>query len=388
MSAANEVFNIEEHIKDFVTEENKEEINVIVEEFKRGHFLNVLNKTKRFREGHEVDKPLERILLLLDATCHSQLGEGKRGAEIIMDLYKESEKNRQVPVTTTIDDLLLYGNIAFMNDYKLARRILSDAVNQIEKQEDFDPMKAASTYLILGEAEEQLEKLVRATRYFEQGLAYFQKANEVDKHLIAFLHFKLGTLHSSLNKIDEAIKHLQKAMELAGELNNIEMKINSMVSLGRMYGTKKEYDKAGSYLKEALPLLEGSTLENKIAHAEAYTELAYNCFDQSQLDEAVPYYEKAINIHLNLPRYSSRELGMILMQYAYCLEHKENPDKTAAGKNYEKAIEELEKTNDDELLENALADIIAFFESTKNGKKKRFYENKFVKLTNDRMNKI
>ncbi|WP_087972095.1 hypothetical protein [Oceanobacillus rekensis] len=85
-------------------------MEVIVEELKRGHFPNVLSKTKAFREKHETN--------------------GK-----------------------SIDDLILYGDLAFMCDYKLARRIMSDAVKQIENVKAYDQQKAAHAYLVLGEAE-------------------------------------------------------------------------------------------------------------------------------------------------------------------------------------------------------------------------------------------
>ncbi|WP_226037461.1 tetratricopeptide repeat protein [Aquibacillus saliphilus] len=370
-----DIFNAKENISEFINERNKDDLEVIVEEFKRGHFPNVLSKTKVFRAKHETNKNLLRILSLLDATCHSQIGEGKRAADIIMNMYQDSHEK-------SVDDLILYGNLAFMCDYKLARRIMSVAVKQLENEDALDQMKAARAYLVLGEAEENLENFVRAIKYYKRGLIYFQKEKERDRQMILFLHFKLGALLSLNNDTREAIDYLQKTIELATEESNIEIKINSLVSIAKIYGSKNEYVKAITYLNEVIPMLEGSTLANKLAHAEAYTEMAYNYFDQSLHDQAVPYYQKAIAIHLKLPNYSVRELGMIYMQYAYCLEHKEHPNKLLAGKNYEKALVQLEKTNDQELLENAFAAIIAFFESTDNQKKKHFYENKFVELTN------
>jgi tetratricopeptide (TPR) repeat protein len=368
-----DIFNLDESIKDFINETNKDDLNAIVEEFKRGLFSIVLSKTKQFRKEYEMDPGLERILSLVDATSYSQTGENKQAAEIIRSMYEDSNKK-------SIDDLILYGNLAFMCDYKLTRKIMSDAVKQIENEQDFDRLKTAHAYLALGEAEEKLEKYVRAIKYYKKGLSFFRPE---DRQMTLFLHYKLGALHSMINETDEAIDYLQKTIELANE-DNIEIKMNSLVSIAKMYGSKDEYEKAFTYLKEVIPMFEGSSLANKLVHAEAYTEMAFNYFDQSQLDEAVPYYDKAIEIHLKLPQHSARELGMIYMQYAYCNEHKEQPDKVLAAKNYEKAIEQLEKGNDPALLENALADIIAFFASSGNNKKKRFYENKFVKLTNEK----
>src|SRR5699024_3627571 len=90
------------------------------------------------------------------------------------------------------------------------------------------------------------------------------------------------------------------------------------------------------------------------------------------------YYKQAIKVYQQLPQYPARTVGMIYMQYAYCLEHQENSNKKQAGKAYVKAIECLKKANDPELQENALADVIAFFSVNHNKKKKKHFEEKLV----------
>jgi len=278
-----------------------------------------------------------------------------------------------------VDELILYGNLAFMSDYRLARKIMSDAIKKMEAVGEEASTRIARAYLVLGEAEENLEKFPRAIKYYQRSLRILQDDEDGEMHL--FLHYKLGALHSSINEIDQAISYLQKTLELA-EGKNEEMKINSLVSMAIMHGSRDEGEKAVPYLKEALPLLENSSLKNKVVHAEAHTEMAFYYFNQSILDQAIPHYEKAIKMYKNLPTYSARKLGMIYMQYAYSLEHQTKPEKSHAGRIYEKAIEQLEKTEDRELLENALADVISFFDQTNNTKKKRLYENKFVEMTN------
>src|SRR5699024_12264524 len=99
--------------------------------------------------------------------------------------------------------------------------------------------------------------------------------------------------------------------------------------------------------------------------------LAFYYFTKSKLKEAIPYYEQAINTYMKKPRYSARMLGMIYMQYAYCLNHEEEANKAQAGQTYERAIELLEKANDPEILDNASADVIALFNKTKEDKQMR-----------------
>ena len=227
-----DIFNLDDNIKEFINETNKGDLNGIADAFKQSDFSNVLLKTKEFREEHETNEGLARILSILDATCHSQIGEAKQAADIILNLYQDSNDK-------TIDDLILYGDLAFMCDLKLARKIMSEAVNQIENTGHFDPIKTAHVYLILGEAEENLEKFVRAIKYYKRGLTFIQGEKNQDRQMVLFLHFKLGALHSMINQTDEAIDYLEKTIELTEESDR-EIKINSLVSIARMYGSIEE----------------------------------------------------------------------------------------------------------------------------------------------------
>ncbi|WP_176555787.1 tetratricopeptide repeat protein [Virgibacillus ndiopensis] len=367
-----DIFNLNEQLEKVSNDTNKEDVTLLLEEFKRGHYPNVLSKSALFREKYNDSKDFIQVLLLIEAISHAEIGEYRAAAEIIQKLYSETN-------TEESSKLVMLGELAFMSDYKLARRIMSNAVKQMEEEQESDRIRLARGYLVLGEIEEKLEKFVRAIKYYKVGLTYFQEDDQRDKYMILYLHFKIGMLYSTKNDQTQAIDYLEKTIELADE--NPEMKINSYVSLAKIYGSKDDNETAFPYLKEALAMLEVSTLTKTLIHAETLTEMAFYYFDQSKLDEAIPYYTKAITIYNQLKETSARKLGMIYMQYAYSLEHKEKSDKQRASKNYENAIVLLEKTNDRELLENALADVISFFDATNNAKKKRHYENKFVKMT-------
>ncbi|WP_106497836.1 tetratricopeptide repeat protein [Lentibacillus sp. Marseille-P4043] len=371
--ANKDILNLEEQFEQTMNEANKDDLQELLEEFKRNHFPNVLSKSAQLRDKYQDNKQLVELLMLLEAVSHAQIEEFRRSSEIIQQLYNDAD-------SMSGNELITLGELAFMSDYKLARRILSDAVKRMETEAEPDRIKLARGYLVLGEAEEQLEKFTRAIKYFKQGLTYFQADDIRDKYMILYLHFKIGMLYSTKNEQKEAIEYLQKAVELADE--NKEMKINSLVSLAKIYGSRNDNEMAYSYLKETLGLIDDSALSETLVHAEALIEMAFYYFDQSKLDEAVPYYQRAIDMYKKQPGKSDRKLGMVYMQYAYCLEHKDKEDKHLAGVNYERAIEQLEKIKDRELLENAFADVIAFFDATNNTKKKRIYENKFVKMVN------
>src|SRR5699024_10543639 len=111
--------------------------------------------------------------------------------------------------------------------------------------------------------------------------------------------------------------YLDKTIELAGEEHE-DIKINSLVSIAKTYGSMEKDEKAFEYLSRALPLFENSGLENRMVHAEALTEMAFYYFNQSMLEDAISYYEDTIRVYRKLSTYSARKLGMIYMQYAYC----------------------------------------------------------------------
>ncbi|ALX47287.1 tetratricopeptide repeat protein [Lentibacillus amyloliquefaciens] len=365
-----DILDLNEHFQDNMFSEYRAELEELLEEFKRGHYPNVLTKSADLRSNEDLNRELRDKLRMVEAISHSEIGEAKASSEIITELYQDS----------TIEWMLL-GEMAYMCDFKLARRILSAAVKEMEENGEQDPIKLARGYLVLAEAEENLEKYVRAIKYFKKGLTYFQGDESPDQYMILYLHFKIGMMYSMRNEADESLHYLSNLIDMAGDSNE-DLKINSLVTIAKTFGSKNENEKAYPYLEEALDLLEGSSLENKITHAEALTEMAFYYFEQSQLTMAVPYYEKAINIYKRLNQSSHRKAGMIYMQYAYCLEHMEQPNLKKAGNSYENAIDKLELTKDSELLENALADVIAFFDNTADQKTKRKYENKFVELTN------
>ncbi|MEN1967100.1 tetratricopeptide repeat protein [Lentibacillus sp. N15] len=367
-----DILNLEEQFEQVKNQTNQADLLVLLEEIKRNHFPNVLSKSAQYREKYRDDNQLVKLLLLIEAVSHAQIGEYKQATAIMEGLYAKADD-------LTGSELVVFGELAFMSDYKLARRILSDAVKRMEEAEP-DRIKLARGYLVLGESEEKLEKFTRAIKYYKQGLTYFQDDDIRDQYMMLYLHFKIGMLYSTKDEHEQAIEYLEKAVELADE--HVEMKINSLVSLAKIYGSKNEEEEAFRYLQEAMPLIAGSKLEGSLVHAEALIEMAFYYFNNAQLDEAVPYYEQAIDMYKKSFEKSSRKLGMVYMQYAYCLEHKEKEDKHRAGMNYERAIEQLEKTKDRELLENAYADVIAFFDATNNNKKKRFFEEKYVKMIN------
>lgn len=60
------------------------------------------------------------------------------------------------------------------------------------------------------------------------------------------IHYNLGMAYSQLGQLDQAVKHLQRAIELARN------HVNAKVALGVAYSRQKKWDAAASVLKEAV----------------------------------------------------------------------------------------------------------------------------------------
>lgn len=365
-------FNINEVLDDLRKKDDNETVKHIVESFEGEKYSDVIYYMESARDSYQNDEKAAYGLSILELLSNMQL-DRKEAAEVILNtIYSKTSDNDS-------ERLLILGELATAVNIKIARKILSQLVKLLDGKSQGSSKIVGKAYLLLAEVEESLQKLPRAIKYYQQGLELFSN-EDAPRALQSFIYYKVGILSSSLGNKDEAIDSLKKGLELAN--NQVENKIPILVSLGKILGSIEKEEEAFSFLSEALDLIEQSTLNNNIIHAEALTEVAYYYFDSGKVDQAIPFYEKAITIYGKGKGVSNRKLGMIHMQYAYCLEHKEQPNLPQAGMQYENGLRYLEETGDRELYENALMDVISFFTTTNNKKKKRTYENKFLKLSN------
>ncbi|TQS75752.1 tetratricopeptide repeat protein [Ornithinibacillus gellani] len=368
------ILDLDEKLEQLWDDNNKEKLHVIMEEFKRRHYPNVLSKMEQVKEVSPDHPQLHRLLMIIAAVCHAQMNELKTATILINQLYEQPDAHDS-------DELLILGELAYMTDFKLARRILSEAIRRLDEEQYTGAEQYARGYIALAGAEEQLQKYIRSIKYYKQALAYHEKQDTDDIQMRVHLLFKIGSLSVEVGKLEEAVEYLNQSIELAGE-ELLDVKINGLVQTAKVYGSLQKSELVHTYLKEALGRIGESTLEGTRTHAEALVEMGYLYFETPSYDEAVPYYQEAIQIFNQIHHPSSREMGMIQMQYAFCLANMERPRHAEATKQFEVAIQWLERTNNRQLLENALIDVIDYFERKKDQKNKRIYEQKLVKLVN------
>lgn len=370
-----DVLNVEEELQTFMNDTNKHDLNVLNEELQQGHYPNVISKANTFRERYPDNKELLTTLWKVSAISHAELREYRQAKEIISGIYNEKADH-------SVDALIILGQLAFMCDYKLARRIMSEVVKRKESAQDMDKEKASGAYLILGETEENLEKPKRALKYYKKGFESLDDEDENANYLKVFLAFKIGMLHTTLGEQEHALEYLKLSLKYA-DGSQAQLKINSLVGIGQICGSLDKGDEGYPYLQEALKMLPGSTLNNSPVHIEALLETGYYHYQQAEYEEGVGIYEEAIQMYITLQNISARKLGMMYMQYGYCLANQQKIEPKMASTYYEKAIVQLEKENDIELLHSALTDVIDFFDEIGNKGKKQRYEKRMLELAEE-----
>src|SRR5699024_10923136 len=216
---SNVVLNVDEEMKKYITEENRELLSEIAREFKEGIFTNVLSKTSRLRSQFQPEAGLNHLLDIIKVTSHAQLGEMDQAAEIINELFEKKKDNPEA-----VDELLLYGQLSFMCDYNLARKIMSHTRNIMEDQGETESTRLARCYAMLAEAEQNLNKYLLAVKYYQRGIEIIDRNEAQEKDIILFHYYKRAGLYTTMNETGKAIEFLEKTLQLA-EGYNEEIKI-------------------------------------------------------------------------------------------------------------------------------------------------------------------
>ncbi|MDY0408023.1 tetratricopeptide repeat protein [Paracerasibacillus soli] len=206
-----EIINIDKALTKVLEKHNFEGLSILREEFKRGHYPNVVAKIGDFRKQNKVGLDVEHLLCYMEAISYAEMKEYISSKEIIQKQYEQR-------TNATSDELIILGQIAFLSDHKLCRRIMSKVVMMCER-EGANEIKLARCYMILGEAEENLDKFIRANKYYKKALKHFDNLAEDKYQLI--LHFKIGQNYAKVNEVEEAIAYLTKARAIAEQKKNI-----------------------------------------------------------------------------------------------------------------------------------------------------------------------
>jgi tetratricopeptide (TPR) repeat protein len=139
---------------------------------------------------------------------------------------------------------------------------------------------------------------------YEDALKYFQLAMEAtelssdNKRETALLFSNYGVLLRRLNKNDQAVEMLQKALEI-----DLQLYGKNHPTVGRAYGnianiymSKGEYATAKEYMQKSLDILSRVYGTNNMNIASLYGNMGALSAHQEKWNETLSYYTKAMDI--------------------------------------------------------------------------------------------
>lgn len=278
---------------------------------------------------------------------------------------------------------LRIGEIHFYINLKEARKIITKAIKQLDEIYQQDHLDIAKAVLMLAEIDENLSNFPRAINYYKQALRQLMQFYEEDHFLIVYVYSKIGTISIKTFKLKQAKEYLEKGLRLSKNYPKIRQQF--LYALGKIYSDEEAFDKASTVFLEFMQRLEQEGRRKSIAYGNTLQAIAYNELRQDKFEDALHNYEKALEIYQSIPN-CKEEKGLTYIRLAYCYENIQAKDVEKAEILYEKGFKLIEKVRNPDLLEEALAGMIDFFKRNNNPKKRRIYEDKFVKLQTARVN--
>ncbi|WP_339179919.1 tetratricopeptide repeat protein [Oceanobacillus sp. FSL W7-1293] len=276
-------------------------------------------------------------------------------------------------------ELLKIGEINFYIDLKEARKVVTKAIKTLASLPEEVPLDIVKAVLMLAEIDENMGNFPRAINYYKQALEQLIKIYEKNHFMIVYIYSKIGTISIRTFKISQAKEYLEEGLTLSHPFPKIRMQF--LYALGKIYSDEKSYDKAEAVFTAFLERLEGEDRKNSMAYGNTLQALAFNYIDQNQIEKAFELYEEALTIYDNISN-CKEEKGLTLIRLGYCYENRKEPNRKKAEQCYEKGFKQIEKTPNQELLEEVLAGIIDFYSRNDQPEKRKVYEEKFVQLTN------
>lgn len=207
-------------------------------------------------------------------------------------------------------------------------------------QKDLDSILAASRSIVYTDPNEAIEA----------GTEVLDKANNAETKVQAYM--LISTAYLAKREHNKSMEYSLKAYGLLKDVKNIRNRVNVLNSISTQYQQLRIYDKAITYLDEALAMGEranhGDSLASVIGYNHAIRGFIYR--DQMSCEIALPYFERAIQ---NFIKAGSRKtmfanISTLLYNKGQCFLQTMQVD--SARSNFKLAIEYAEKAEANSIL--------------------------------------
>ena len=193
--------------------------------------------------------------------------------------------------------LLAKGSLNFLSgDYKKAEAFYSSALNISIKQ--LDNQNEATARINLGLIEDVNGDVFSARKEFSRGLEIAKNINDIE--LTAYAHSELGVSYSYTNELIESKENYLSSYKLYKKIGNV-LRLSLLSSnIAKIYQTMFDYKSAIKYYEQGIEFAG----ENKRAHAFNLRGLADVYTNISDYAKALNYYKEASKISSKIKDFS------------------------------------------------------------------------------------
>lgn len=134
---------------------------------------------------------------------------------------------------------------------------------------------------------------------FPEALTDLSKAESIaisenDSFQQVQIYSNLGLVYFHLKKPEEALKWLNKALTINDDTNESSEIISALWVMADIYTSQEKYAESNEILQRVLKL--GEEAGNKVREARALTSLGRNLMEMNEIDKAIGYFTKSLEI--------------------------------------------------------------------------------------------
>jgi len=171
-----------------------------------------------------------------------------------------------------------------------------DRIDSLAQRNEYSGHKTAILYYEKSRNLQHLEKDVEAIGSIKKAIEFFEGEDKVDKTKLANAYVILSSSETLTNQNDNALQHINRALEIFKEINDIHGVAKSLNALAHIEFQEENYAQSIIYVKRASEIQKESG-ERMDELAASYNNLALIIEQTGDTTQAREYYEKAIVIN-------------------------------------------------------------------------------------------
>lgn len=234
--------------------------------------------------------------------------------------------SKQMLVNDTIFRAYLgktYNNLAVSlmrsSRYELADIYFDSAIYELRRQNFDEPELEHVIYLNKGNVNRKLGYYLEANRYYEKSMSMINVPgmSKADKGL-AWWYYANFFLQKNQSP-EDLEKALQYADSAQAYLKNIPvLDLYCRYQYGQIYTDLKQFDKGLTELNSAIKFIHTNFGENYYELADVYTMVAGINLQMDEIDNAIAYLEKSIDIYENAYQENPESKALALIELGNC----------------------------------------------------------------------